>query len=142
MSSFSDAILYFFCQTPCSSLAYIYRYPRFLGNDHLATVPWWVCAVYPGGDIPKEPGDGGGRLRAKDVLAAYFDDALPTAGATTTTIGIGTLNKGAPPRYAVHNVFGISCTATAHVASAVTAMSDALAEKTGVARGSSDSSEQ
>ena len=39
MSSFSDGILYSFSHTLGSSLAYIYRYPRFLGNDHLATVP-------------------------------------------------------------------------------------------------------
>jgi homocysteine S-methyltransferase len=69
-------------------------------------------------------------LGAKDVLAAYFDD-VPTA----TTVGIGTHNNKGAPRYAVPDAFGINCTATADVASAVTAMSDALAEKkTSVAR--------
>ncbi|KAI0268013.1 Homocysteine S-methyltransferase [Russula aff. rugulosa BPL654] len=76
--------------------------------------PWWVCTVYPDGEIPEEhPGGGGGRLGVKDVLAAYF---------------------GAP-RYAVPDAFGMNCTAMAHVASAVTAVSDALAE-TSVARSS------
>lgn len=89
--------------------------------------PWWVCTVYPDGEIPEEhPGGGGGRLGVKDVLAAYFDD-IPT----TTTAGT---HKGAP-RYAVPDAFGINCTAMAHVASAVTAASDALAE-TSVARSS------
>ena len=83
--------------------------------------PWWVSTIFPGGEIPEEhPGGGGGRLGAKGVLAAYFDD-VPTA---TTTIGP---HKG-EPRYAVPDAFGINCTATAHVAIAVTAVSDALAE--------------
>ena len=96
--------------------------------------PWWVCicTIYPGGEIPEEhPGGGGGRLGAKDVLAAYFDD-IPTA----TTIGP---QKGV--RYAVPDAFGINCTATAHVASAVTAASDVLAE-TSVTRSSACCSEQ
>ena len=93
--------------------------------------PWWVHAVYPGGEIPEErPGGGGGRLGAKDVLAEYLYDVLPT-----TTVGIGTHNKGTLLHYAVPDAFGINRTATTHVASAVTTMSDALAEKTGVARG-------
>lgn len=93
--------------------------------------PWWVCTIYPGGDIPEEHPGGGGRLGTKDVLAAYFDD-VPTA----TTVGT---HKGA--RYAVPDAFGINCTATAHVAIAVTAMSDALTE-TGIARSSVGGSEK
>jgi homocysteine S-methyltransferase len=94
--------------------------------------PWWVCTIYPGGEIPEEhPGGDGGRLGAKDVLAAYFDD-VPTA----TTVGT---NKGT--RYAVPNAFGINCTATTDVASAVTATSDALAKRSAT-RSSVGGSEQ
>ena len=46
MSSFSDGILYLFPHTPCSSLAYIYRYPSLLGNDYLATVPVLLYPYY------------------------------------------------------------------------------------------------
>jgi homocysteine S-methyltransferase len=56
------------------------------------------------------------------VLAAYFDD-VPAA----TTVGT---HKGT--RYAVPDAFGINCTAAAHVASAVTAASDALAARSSV----------
>jgi homocysteine S-methyltransferase len=94
--------------------------------------PWWVCIICPGGEIPEEhPGGGGGRLGAKDVLAAYFDDVHPATIAGT--------RKGA--RYAVPDAFGINCTATADVASAVTAASDVLA-KTRVARSSAGDSER
>ena len=86
--------------------------------------PWWICTIYPDGEIPEEhAGGGGGKLGAKDVLAAYFND-VPTA----TTVGT---HKGA--RYAVPDAFGINCTAMVHVASAVTTASDVLAE-TGVTR--------
>jgi homocysteine S-methyltransferase len=82
--------------------------------------PWWVCTIYPGGEIPEEHAEvGGGRLGAKNVLAAYFDDvnaAAATAGA----------HKAA--RYAVPDAFGINCTAMADVAGAVAAAGDALAE--------------
>ena len=113
-------------------------------EESLERKPWWICAVYPGGEIPEErPGGGGGRLGARDVLAAYFDDIPPTATATiTTTVGIGTHNKGSPPRYAVPDAFGVNCTAMADVASAITAMSDALAEKTGVTQGGSEGGER
>ena len=94
--------------------------------------PWWVCTIYPGGEIPEEhPGGGGGRLGAKDVLAAYFDD-VPTATTNRTHKGV---------RYAVPDAFGMNCTAMAHVASAVTAASDALAE-TSATRSSFGGSEQ
>jgi homocysteine S-methyltransferase len=96
--------------------------------------PWWVCTIYPGGEIPEEhPGGGGGRLGAKDVLAAYFDE-VPTATTVET-------HKGKGARYAVPDAFGINCTATAHVASAVAAASDALAEMS-VARSGVGGSEQ
>jgi homocysteine S-methyltransferase len=82
--------------------------------------PWWVCTVYPGGEIPEErAGVGAGRLGAKDVLAAYFDD-VPTAAANAGA------HKGV--RYAVPDAFGINCTAMVDVASAVAATGDALAE--------------
>ena len=81
--------------------------------------PWWVCTVYPGGELPEEhAGVGSGRLEAKDVLAAYFDD-MPAAA----TLGA---HKGA--RYAVPDAFGINCTAMLDVADAVAATGEALAE--------------
>lgn len=81
--------------------------------------PWWVCTVYPGGEFPEEhAGVGGGRLEAKDVLAAYFDD-VPTANTAGAHKGV---------RYAVPDAFGINCTAMLDVADAVAAAGDALAE--------------
>jgi homocysteine S-methyltransferase len=89
--------------------------------------PWWVCTIYPGGEIPEEHAEsGGGRLGPKNVLAAYFDD-VPTAAATTGA------RKGA--RYAVPDAFGINCTAMVDVASAVTAASDAFAEMSATRNG-------
>jgi len=84
--------------------------------------PWWVCAVYTGGQFPEERGAGGGRLGAEEVIAAYFDDARTSAAAS------GHHAEGT--RYAVPDAFGINCTAVAHVARAVAAAGDALA-KTG-----------
>jgi homocysteine S-methyltransferase len=76
--------------------------------------PWWVCAVYTDGEYPEERASGGGaRLGAEEVVAAYFDDVA--AG-----------REGV--RYAVPDGFGINCTAVAHVASAVSAVGDALAK--------------
>ncbi|KAI9455192.1 Homocysteine S-methyltransferase [Russula earlei] len=86
--------------------------------------PWWICAVYTGGQFPEErPGGGGERLGAKEVIAAYFDD--PPTAATGGDRGIG--HEGAT-RYAVPDAFGINCTAVTHVAGAVAAANDALAE--------------
>lgn len=88
--------------------------------------PWWVCAVYTGGEFPEERAEGGGaRLGAKEVLAAHFDD-VPAAAATAG-------GHEVPRRYAVPDAFGINCTAVAYVAGAVAAASDALAE-TGAVR--------
>ena len=97
-----------------------------LEDDSLAPEkrkPWWVCAVYTGGDFPEQQqgGDGGGRLGARDVLAAYFGEC--DAHAAPGEVGA---------RYAVPDAFGINCTAVAHVARAVSAVSDAL-EETGAA---------
>jgi homocysteine S-methyltransferase len=90
--------------------------------------PWWVCVVYSGGEFPEErAAGGGGRLEAKDVLAAYFDD-VPAAAAVEDRRG-----GGGRARYAVPDAFGINCTAVAHVAGAVAAASDALAQS-GAAR--------
>jgi len=93
---------------------------------------WWACTVYPDGEIPEEHAGGGGKLGAKDVLAAYFDDVSNAA----TTAGA---HKGA--RYAVRGACGINCTAMTHVADAVTAASDALSE-TSATRSSVGSSGQ
>jgi len=82
--------------------------------------PWWVCTIYPGGEFPEEQTEvGGGKLGAKDVLAAYFDD-VPTAAATAGA------RKGA--RYAVPDAFGINCSAMVDVACAVAAAGDVLAD--------------
>jgi len=78
--------------------------------------PWWVCAVYTGGQFPEERAAGGGQLEAEEVIAAYFDDA-PTAG-----------HHAEGTRYAVPDAFGINCTAVPHVARAVAAAGDALAK--------------
>lgn len=75
--------------------------------------PWWICAVYTGGEFPEQQREGGGPLGARDVLAAYFGDTAPGEGAA---------------RYAVPDAFGVNCTAVAHVARAVAAASDALEE--------------
>jgi len=85
--------------------------------------PWWVCTVHAAGEFPEERPEGAGRLGAKEVLASYFD-AVPTS----TTDG-----RDESVRYAVPDAFGINCTATMHVASAVAAASDVLAQ-TGAAR--------
>jgi homocysteine S-methyltransferase len=81
--------------------------------------PWWVCIVCPEGEIPEEHAEvGRGRLGAKDVLAAYFDD-LPT-------VATARAHEGA--RYAVPDAFGINCTGMVDVAGAVAAAGDALSE--------------
>ncbi len=85
--------------------------------------PWWVCAVYTGGEFPEQQQGGagaasGGRLAARDVLAAYFGDS--------------DVHGEGGARYAVPDAFGVNCTAVAHVAKAVAAVSDAL-EETGAA---------
>lgn len=91
--------------------------------------PWWVCAVYGGGGEFPEQQQGtdaasGGRLGARELLAAYFGDgdvhAVPGGGS----------RSGA--RYAVPDAFGVNCTAVAHVARAVAAVGDVL-EETGAA---------
>ncbi|KAH9026548.1 Homocysteine S-methyltransferase [Lactarius hengduanensis] len=88
-----------------------------LEDDGLERKPWWVCAVYTGGEFPEQQeGASGGRLGARDVLAAYFSDSDVHAGA------------GGGARYAVPDAFGVNCTAVAHVAKAVAAVSDALEE--------------
>ncbi|KAH9014658.1 Homocysteine S-methyltransferase [Lactarius pseudohatsudake] len=88
-----------------------------LEDDGFERKPWWVCAVYTGGEFPEQQqGASGGRLGARDVLAAYFGDSDVHAGA------------GSGARYAVPDAFGINCTAVAHVAKAVAAVSDALEE--------------
>jgi homocysteine S-methyltransferase len=84
--------------------------------------PWWVCAVYTGGEFPEQQqgqqgGDGDGRLGARDVLAAYFGER-----------DVHTAPSEVGARYAVPDAFGINCTAVAHVARAVSAVSDALEE--------------
>ncbi|KAI0301053.1 Homocysteine S-methyltransferase [Multifurca ochricompacta] len=80
--------------------------------------PWWVCAVYASNEFPEErPSREGGRLGAKEVLAAYFDDVPNDAVA-------GCQNA----RYPVPDAFGINCTSVGHVASAVAAISEVLAE--------------
>ncbi|KAI9453787.1 Homocysteine S-methyltransferase [Lactarius psammicola] len=97
-----------------------------LEDDDLAPEerkPWWVSAVYTGGEFPEQQQGGvgaasGGRLGARDVLAAYFGDSDGHAGAPGGGEG-GT-------RYAVPDAFGVNCTAVAHVARAVAAVSDAL----------------
>ncbi|KAH9964417.1 Homocysteine S-methyltransferase [Russula compacta] len=77
--------------------------------------PWWVCTVYTGGEFPEECAEGGeGRLGAKEVLAAYFDDVPATAGVMKS--------RAAMPYPTL-----------AYVAGAVAAASDALAE-TGAVR--------
>ncbi|KAF8269262.1 Homocysteine S-methyltransferase [Lactarius quietus] len=83
--------------------------------------PWWVCAVYTGGEFPEQRlcGDGGEQLSARDVLTAYFGDID-----VHSTAGGG----GESARYAVPHAFGVNCTAVAHVAKAVAAVSDALEE--------------
>jgi homocysteine S-methyltransferase len=84
-----------------------------LEDESLERKPWWVCAVYTGGEFPEES-VGGGWLGARDVLAAYFgENAAPD-------------KSGA--RYAVPDAFGVNCTAVAHIARAVAAVSDALGE--------------
>ena len=85
--------------------------------------PWWICTVQAAGEFPEERPEGGGRLGTKEVLASYFD-AVPTS------TGDG---RDEPVRYAVPDAFGINCTSTMHVASAVAAASDVLA-RTGAAR--------
>ncbi|KAH8995252.1 Homocysteine S-methyltransferase [Lactarius hatsudake] len=91
-----------------------------LEDDGLERKPWWVCAVYTGGEFPEQQQDAsGGRLGARDVLAAYFGDSDVHAAA-------GSGEGGA--RYAVPDAFGVNCTAVAHVATAVAAVSDALEE--------------
>ena len=85
--------------------------------------PWWICTVHAAGEFPEERPEGGGRLGAKEVLASYFD-AVPSS------TGDG---RHESVRYAVPDAFGINCTATMHVASAVAAASDVLAQ-TGAAR--------
>ncbi|KAI9437558.1 Homocysteine S-methyltransferase [Lactarius indigo] len=94
-----------------------------LEDDGLERKPWWVCAVYTDGEFPEQQqGASGERLGARDVLAAYFGDG----GAAPGNCG----EEGA--RYAVPDAFGVNCTAVAHVAKAVAAVSDAL-EETGIA---------
>lgn len=81
--------------------------------------PWWVCIVCPEGEIPEEHAEvGRGRLGAKDVLAAYFDDV--------PTVATARAHEGA--RYAVPDAFGINCTGMVDVAGAVAAAGDALSE--------------
>ena len=80
--------------------------------------PWWICTVHAAGEFPEERPEGGGRLGAKEVLASYFD-AVPGSTGDGRHEGV---------RYAVPDAFGINCTATMHVASAVAAVSDVLAQ--------------
>ena len=84
--------------------------------------PWWVCTVRAAGEFPEERPEGGGRLGAKEMLASYFD-IVPTSTADGRPESV---------RYAVPDAFGINCTATIHVASAVAAASDVLAQTGGV----------
>ena len=83
--------------------------------------PWWVCAVYTVGEFPEQKlgGDGDGRLSPRDLLAAYFGDSDVSAAPGGGEGGV---------RYAVPDAFGINCTAVAHVARVVAAVSDALEE--------------
>jgi homocysteine S-methyltransferase len=87
--------------------------------------PWWVCTVFTDGEFPEQQlgGDGaasGGRLDVENVLAAYFGDIDVHAG----TGGSGEGGR----RYAVPDAFGINCTAVAHVARTVAAVSFALGD--------------
>jgi homocysteine S-methyltransferase len=86
--------------------------------------PWWICTVYMGGEFPEQrlggAGAASGRLGARDVLAAYFGDIDVLAAPGGHGSGGG--------RYAVPDAFGVNCTAVAHVARTVAAVSVALGE--------------
>ena len=98
-----------------------------LEDDSLAPEdrkPWWVCTVYPGGEFPEQQlGDdgvaSGGQLNVQDVLAAYFGDI-------DVRVAPGSGEGGR--RYAVPDAFGINCTAVAHVARTIAAMTVDLGE--------------
>ena len=99
-----------------------------LEDDSLAPddrKPWCVCTVYPGGEFPEQlPGDdgaaSGGRLNVQDVLSAYFGD-IDVRGAP------GSGDEGGR-RYAVPDAFGVNCTAVAHIARTIAAVSVALGQ--------------